>query len=441
MRKRRRQQLPTEPQQATIESLSHEGRGITHIDGKTTFIEGALPGEEVSFLLTLIKGQYNEGRVVEVLKPSPDRITPPCIHADICGGCSMQHFNADKQIEFKQDVLASHFKHFGNIQPKAWLEPLTGPTLNYRRKARLGVKYVYKKQKVLVGFREKQSRYLADIQSCKILIPEIGDRLETFQQLIASLDSFEKIPQIEIAQGDDHTALVFRHLVELSDKDQQSLIQFGIDHQFHIYLQPKGPTTVHRIYPEPNGDLLSLQLDQDLQLKFHPLDFIQVNREINIKMLQLALDLLDPKQEDIILDLFCGLGNFTLPLAKRCKQVIGVEGDDAMVKGARSNAAFNQINNCEFFSADLFKPLNEEPWAKQQFNKILIDPPRAGALEIVQQISQFNADTILYVSCNPATLARDAGELIKQGYTLEKAGVMDMFPHTSHVESIALFFK
>lgn len=443
MARRRRKKLPQEPVRCTIESVSHEGRGVTHLDGKTVFIDGALAGEEVSFQYTERRSKFDSGKTLEVHHASDLRVQPECEHADICGGCSLQHMHSDAQVALKQQVLLEQLQHFGGLQPDQLLPPLRSPTTAYRRKARLAVKYVPKKGGAMVGFREKRSPYVADIQGCTVLVREVGAIIPELRELIGALDCHRTLPQIEVAQGDSATALIFRHLEPLSDSDQSALKAFCQARNLHFYLQPGGNDTVHKVWPEDGEDRLSYHLDDfGVELRFHPMDFTQVNPLINRKMVPLAIEFLQLTPTDRVLDLFCGLGNFTLPIATKAAQVVGVEGGEAMVLRGRENAQHNKLENVAFFAADLTEPFAEQPWAQsisEGFNKILIDPPRSGALEIVQEMTVFQPERIVYVSCNPATLARDAGELVKQGYRLIKAGVMDMFPHTQHVESIAVF--
>ncbi|OUR71357.1 23S rRNA (uracil(1939)-C(5))-methyltransferase [Methylophaga sp. 42_8_T64] len=440
-RRNRRQRLPKDPVEATIESLSHEGRGIVRIDGKTIFVDGALAGEQVKFVYTKQHKKYDEGKAVEVLTRSEDRVDAKCQHFGVCGGCSLMHMHPDAQLKMKQQTLNDHLTHFGQLQPQNWLEPLKGPLFGYRRKARLGVKHVPKKERVLVGFREKGTPYLALLDKCEVLDQRVGPRLTELGEMIAELEAYNRIAQIEVAMDDDHVALIFRNLDELSQQDQDALIAYGKQNELWIYLQSGGPDTVTPIWPE--NPQLSYAPEAGLNLEFQPNDFTQVNAGINQVMIQRALELLEVNEDDRILDLFCGLGNFSLPLAKRINEVVGVEGDEALVKHARENAAKNSLNNAVFEQADLTKTeLKDYPWAKAGFNKILLDPPRTGAFEVLHQLADLGAERLVYVSCNPATLARDAGELVNNhGYTLVSAGVMDMFPHTSHVESIALFIK
>jgi len=440
-RRRTKKILPADPVTLEVTALSHDGRGIGRIEGKTVFVDSALPGETVQFIYTQQRGKFDEGRTIAVLQASAERVTPRCAQADLCGGCSLQHMDPVAQIAMKQGVLLEQLAHFGNLQlaSEAILPPLTGPEYGYRRKARLGVKYVNKKDAVLVGFREKRNSFLAEIDQCHVLAEEVGLRFPEFKQLIMSLEARTAIPQIEVAKGDDATAIIVRHLEPLPEADQARLQQFCEQYGLHLYLQPAGNDSVHKVWPV-GPERLSYSLpDYGLEMQFHPTDFTQVNQEINQKMIALALDFMDVQPGERILDLFCGLGNFTLPLATKAAEVVGVEGDDAMVVRGRENAAHNGLQNVSFYGADLTKPFDDQPWGQGGFDKILIDPPRSGALEIVSKMTVFKPKRIVYVSCNPATLARDAGELKKQGYKLLQAGVMDMFPHTTHVESIAVF--
>ena len=448
MSRRRRKVLPTEPVRCDVEKLSHDGRGIARQDGKILFVDGALPGETVMAKVVSTRSKFDELRTLEVLEAAPDRQTPPCEFADLCGGCSLQHMSSDAQIGFKESTLREQFAHFGGIEPEEWIEPMRPgntleSTLGYRRKARMGVRYVKARESVLVGFREKRNSFLTDIDRCVVLDPRIGERILPLRELLHSMDAYARIPQVEVACGDDTAAMVFRNMDELSISDREKLVAFGQAQDLHVYLQPKGPDTVHRIWPESAGrddERLSYRLDAfDLTMKFHPMDFTQVNAGINKEMVDRAVEWLDVQPGERVLDLFCGLGNFTLPLARKGAQVVGVEGDDAMVARGRENAELNGLANVAFHGADLHGDFTGQSWAKEGFDKILIDPPRSGAEEICKYLTAFNAKRIVYVSCNPATLARDAGVMARNGYRLVRAGVIDMFPHTTHVESIALF--
>jgi 23S rRNA (uracil1939-C5)-methyltransferase len=444
MSKHQRQKIRSlPPVELAVESMGHDGRGIAHREGKIVFVDGALPGERVKAEITFVHKRYDEAKVLELYEASPDRVTPPCAHYGVCGGCSMQHMAPAAQIAYKQGVLAEQLKHFGGVEPETWLPPLTDPEPAYRRKARLGVKYVLKKESLLVGFREKKASFLADIERCEVLDTRIGASITALRTLIGGLEKFDHIPQIEVAAGDDEVALVFRHMVDLPAGDVAKLSSFCAERSWQLYLQPAGNDSVHRVWPPSQGaenDRLSYALPAfDLNLRFHPMDFTQVNAGINKRMVSLALDLLDPGKDDRVLDLFCGLGNFTLPLARRAGQVVGVEGVDTMVQRGYENARHNGLGNVDFYAQDLTQDFSAQPWASAGFDLVLIDPPRTGALEVVRYLPRFGARRLVYVSCKPDTLARDAGELAKAGYKLMKAGVMDMFTHTAHVESIAVF--
>ena len=442
MARRPKKKLPIHPVELTIEKLSHDGRGIAYLDGKIQFVDGALAGETVKAIYTDTRSRFDELKTQKVLAASENRVAPPCIHAQVCGGCSLQHIDPAAQIEFKQSVLQEQFKHFGNISSCTLLEPVTGPVSGYRRKARLGVHFNKKRKEIILGFRAKSSGVINSINECRVLDERIATQIIGLRELISTLAIRRSIAQVEVAAGDKDVALIFRHMELLRDDDAKKLIDFGMQHNFHIYLQPEGPASVHRIYPAEGEERLSYRLDEfDLDMKFHPNDFTQVNADINTQMISRAIDWLDLSSEDRVLDLFCGLGNFTLPLARKAGQVVGIEGDDAMVVRGRENAVFNKLENIEFYGANLQADFTNNKWAKDGFDKILIDPPRSGALEVVEYLSTFGAKKIVYVSCNPATLARDAGVLVEYGYKMIKAGVMDMFPHTSHVESVALFEK
>jgi len=439
---RRRKRPPEGLFEATVDGLSHDGRGIARLEGKTTFIDNALPGEQVRFAYRYQRKKFDEGRAEEIVSASDARVTPACAHAGICGGCSLQHLHPDAQIRFKQQTLAEQLQHFGGLAPETWLPPLTAPVLGYRNKARLGVKYVEARERVLVGFREKRNSYLADLTRCEVLRPELGESLVALGELVQSLSVMRRVPQIEVAAGDDEVALIFRHMDPLTTQDQDKLVSFCRARSWHCYLQPGNEDSMHRVWPDSGDERLHYRHPEaDLTLAFHPSDFTQVNAEINRRMVPLALDLLDIAPDHRVLDLFCGLGNFTLPAARRAAHVVGVEGSARMVERGYENARANQIENVEFHAWDLTRPADAQGWARQPFDRVLIDPPRTGALEILPQMAKFGAQKLVYVSCNPATLARDAGALHKLGYTLSVAGVMDMFPHTTHVESIALFVR
>ncbi len=435
-----RKSVPKTPVAALIESFAHDLRGVTHVNGKAVFVDGALPGEEVEFVYTDIRRDYAEARVARVITPAPNRIEPRCPHFGVCGGCSLQHLDEHQQIVIKQNLLMEQFCRIGKVEPEEIWPPLTGPHWGYRHKARLGVKWVTKKGKVLVGFREKASSFLAELGTCLVLHPKVGERLPDLSVMIESLSIRDQVPQIEVAVGDERAALVFRVLGPPAQDDLEILRGFGRRFGFDIYLQPKGPDSVFALWPE-NPPLLGYALPENgVEFRFQPTDFTQVNVAINRKMVNRVLEALDPQAGDEILDLFCGIGNFTLPLARKAAQVIGVEGGAEAVARARQNAADNGLDNVAFHVADLTQPQDSSPWANRRYDKVLLDPSRAGAMEILAYAGKWSASRIVYVSCNPSTLARDAGILVNgQGYRLVKAGVMDMFPNTTHVESIALF--
>ncbi|HET9032525.1 MAG TPA: 23S rRNA (uracil(1939)-C(5))-methyltransferase RlmD [Dokdonella sp.] len=424
-----------------IESLLHDGRGVAHIDGKAVFVSGALPGERVRIQYGKRRRAYDEARVEEFLTRSPDRIEPRCPHFGGCGGCAFQHLPAERQIEAKQNVLAENFERIGKVSPQRWLPPLSDQPWGYRRKGRLSVKWVEKKGKVVVGFREDNPRFIADLSVCHTLLPEVGQRIEALSALIGSMDAKSDIAQIEIAAGDDTVALVFRNLIPLSDGDRQKLIAFGQHHQLAILLQPKGPDSVHALWPE-QIDLRFRIADANVDIAFEPLDFIQVNAGMNQRMIRQTLNLLDVKPDDVVLDLFCGLGNFTLPIARQVASVVGVEGDEGLVMRAGRNAESNHVENAFFHAADLLQNHATSSWARGSYSKMLLDPPRSGAAAVFEYLPRKGTNRIVYVSCHPGSLARDAGILVNQhGFSLVEAGVMDMFPHTAHVESIALFIR
>ncbi|MEO7252473.1 MAG: 23S rRNA (uracil(1939)-C(5))-methyltransferase RlmD, partial [Arenimonas sp.] len=418
-----------------------DGRGVGRLDGKAVFVAGALPGETVRVRQTGRNRNFDEGETVEVLVASPDRVEPRCAHFGVCSGCVLQHLDPPKQIAAKQHVLLENLTRLGHVETESVLDPLVDAAWGYRRKGRFSVRFVEKKARTVVGFRELNPRFVAELQHCHTIIPALGERVGGLAALVDSLDGKRCVPQIEFIAGDGPVALIFRHLEPLGVDDQQRLKKFSQETGFAIFLQPGGVESVQALWPE-RIELAFAIPQYDLSLAFRPLDFIQVNAGLNQKMIARALELLDPKPEDRVLDLFCGLGNFTLPMSRRAGQVVGVEGDAGLVARARENAARNQLSNVEFHSADLAKDLSAEPWMQQGFNKLLIDPPRAGAAEVLAQLPLKGVQRIVYVSCHPGSLARDAGFLVRErGYRLKAAGAMDMFPHTAHVESIALFEK
>ena len=436
----RRRKLKSKIYEIEIEALSHEGRGISHIDNKVIFTRGALPGEKVIASRTLSRAKYEEADVVEVIEPSLDRIDAKCSVYGICGGCSFQHLSSLNQISAKHDWLQSAFMGQSKVQPKEWLEPIQVESWGYRRKARLGVRYVAKKEKVLVGFRERKSSFVTVMSRCEVLHPSLGDNLEILSECIEALSIKDHVPQIEVAIAEKDTILILRHLQPLNENDEKVLIDYAKKLSITWYLQSGGLDTIK---PLKNPVQLTYSIPKhNIEMSFLPNDFTQVNFELNKKMIDLALDLLDLNENDDVIDLFCGLGNFTLPISRYANKVVGIEGDQGLVERAKANAEQNNITNALFYKADLFEDVSGFEWFRgKNYNKALIDPARTGAIEIVELLPKLNIERLVYVSCNPATLARDTAKLISLGFSLESAGVMDMFPQTAHVESIALFVR
>jgi len=437
--RRKRRNIPTEPVDVTITGLSHDGRGVAELKGKKLFVHGALPGEKVQVRLTANLRRYDEAETLKVLAASPQRVTPRCPHFGVCGGCALQHLDPAAQVLAKQDSLLQNLDRIGKVTPRRVLEPLSGLPWHYRRKARLSVRYVLKKERLLIGFRERKGRYVADMNECHILDQRVARLLPQLKSLIESLAARERIPQIEVACGDHVCALVFRHLDPLSFVDQDALVAFAREHSVAVLLQPGGPDSVRAL--EPAHVALNFALPEyGILLNFGPSDFIQINAALNGAMIHHALQLMQPQGSDRVLDLFCGLGNFTLPLARAAGDVVGVEGDAGLVEKARQNARQNGIENVTFHVADLTAEMKGAAWMDQRYDIVLLDPPRSGALELLPYLDATEARLLVYVSCHPASLARDAGMLVHHhGFSLEAGGVMDMFPHTGHIESIALF--
>ena len=436
-RRGRRGRRP-EPREVTIDSMSHEGRGIARVNGKTVFVFGALEGERVLIQVLKSSRKFDQATTLEVIEASPRRIEARCAAFQVCGGCSLQHLANEDQLALKQQSLLDMMAHAG-VSIGEVIPALRASEWGYRRKARLGVKHVAKKGRVLVGFRERNTPYIADMQRCEVLIPEVGHKLDLLSELIGRLEARAQIPQIEVAADQRRVQLVFRHLQPLSEHDLLLLSEFGKSQGFYIQLQPGGPASVHNLYPRQQSLAFDPLGDNGLNIEFGALDFVQVNTEINQQMVKQALAFLDLQPEDRVLDLFCGLGNFTLPMAQQCAQVTGVEGDAAMVSRARESALANDIHNTDYHAVDLTSPEPGYGWMQQPYDKILLDPPRSGALEIAQLIERFNACRIVYVSCQPSSLVRDAVIICGQGYQMTHLGIMDMFPQTAHVESMAVF--
>ena len=424
-----------------IESLDHEARGVTRLDGKTVFVEGALPGECVEYASYRRKPSYELARTLRILKPSPERVTPHCPHFAVCGGCSMQHLDAAAQVAAKQRLLEDNLWHLGRIKAEQLYSPIHGQAWAYRYRARLSVRFVPKKGGVLVGFHEKKSSYVADMQQCEILPPQLSAMLLPLRELVGRMSIRDRLPQIEVAVGERMTALVLRILEGLSPADEALLREFADRHAVVFYLQPQGPATAYRFYPLTGPQLSYLLPEFAVEHAFSPTEFTQVNHAINRVLVRRAMTLLAPQPGERIADMFCGLGNFTLPIARAGARVVGVEGSPELVRRATGNALANGLGDrAEYRVANLFETTPETLAALGRFDRMLIDPPREGALELIKSLDAERPQRIVYISCSPATLARDAAILVTQkDYRLRGAGVVNMFPHTSHVESIALF--
>jgi 23S rRNA (uracil1939-C5)-methyltransferase len=453
---------PVHPSQEwlTIESLDLEAQGVAHrADGKVVFVEDALPGEQVQVSVQRKKNNWEQATMTALRRESAQRVKPGCPHFGLCGGCKMQHFHASAQVAVKQRVLEDNLWHLGKVKAETLLRPIEGPAWGYRFRARVSVRYVAKKNTVLVGFHERKSRYVADMQECKILPPHVSAWLMPLRELIGSMDQRDRLPQIEVAVGSQVTVMVLRHLEALSDADVQRLRDFAARHnataqgqeRLSWWLQPKGPDTVHPLDPEAPG--LDYTLPEfGITMPFKPTDFTQVNHAINQVLVGRALRLLQVQPDEDVIDWFCGLGNFTLPLATQAKSVLGIEGSEALVARSRENAAHNGVaERTRFVARNLFEITPQELAGYGQATKWLIDPPREGAFALAKALADLHQDPalapgwqapqrIVYVSCSPSTLARDAGLLVHQaGYRCVAAGAVNMFPHTAHVESMAVF--
>lgn len=427
--------------EALVESLDHEGRGIAHVDGKAIFIEGGLPGERVEYLSHRKKPSYEQAQAIRILRSSSQRTVPPCPHFGVCGGCSMQHLEPAAQAAVKQRVLEDALWHLGKLRPGEIYPPISGAALGYRQRARLSVRLVPKKGGVLVGFHEKRSSYVAVMESCIVLPSVVSKLLPDLKTLLATMSIPDRLPQIEIAAGDGQVALVLRHLEPLTVDDHARLRRFADTHGIVWYLQPKGPSSVQLFHPADAPELAYSLPEHGLQLRFNPTEFTQVNHGVNRILVRRAMALLAPVAGERIADMFCGLGNFTLPIAYGGASVVGIEGSRELVERARGNAELNRLDHaCSFAVANLFEITANSLAELGHFDKMLLDPPREGAIALVKALGDDSPHRIVYVSCQPATLARDAAILVhEKGYRLRGAGIANMFPHTSHVESIALF--
>ena len=430
-----------EPETALIDAVTHDGRGIAATDGKKAFVAGALAGETVRFVRRKSRRNFDEAELLEVISPSPDRIEARCEAFGRCGGCALQHVSTEEQLKIKGQTLRDNLERIGRVEPAAWLEPMTGPLWHYRRRARLAVKDVAAKGRTLVGFREKHAPFITDMQRCEVLAQPVDAMIAPLSDLIGGLTIRARLPQIEVSVAEDAIALVFRVLDPPSGADESALCEFGRRHGVRVYLQTGGLDSVQLLYPEYVTEALYYSLPEfDVRIAFEPIDFVQINSDINRRMVHFAIEQLTPGPDDRVLDLYCGVGNFSLPVARTAGAVLGVEGDAGLVERAADNANRNALDNVEFRVADLSKIDGTEGWVKTGWDKMLLDPARSGAAEVVTRMHLFGPRRIVYVSCHPGTLARDAGTLVnEQGYRLEAAGIIDMFPHTAHVESIAVF--
>ncbi len=421
-------------QQLQFEKLDHHGAGIAYLNRKPLFVEGVLPQETAVIQVTETKSKYARGQLIKLLSSSEQRQAPFCPHYSQCGGCNLQHLVRPAQLDYKQDVLQQMMQRFAD-QNIALEPPLTGGDRAYRRRARVSLKWDRKSRQLQFGFRQKQSQRITDIEQCPVLEQSLNQLLPPLKLILSQFSQPEHLGHLELVAGDNQRIVVLRHLKPLAEKDRQQLLNLAEQHQLSVYLMPESGQ-LDLIAGEPG-----IYQETGCQIEFAPNNFIQVNQDVNRQMVQQAMDWLQLDSEDRVLDLFCGLGNFSLPIARLCQEVIGVEGVDAMVVKAAQNAALNQLDNARFYQANLEQDLTSQPWAQQQFNKILLDPARAGAAGVIDQVGRLGAERVVYVSCNPATLARDSQSLIAQGYQLTRLGMLDMFPHTSHMESMALFEK
>jgi len=427
-----------EARSCDVTSLSHDGRGVAHRGGKTLFIAGALPGERVVVRNLRHKRSYDEGEVDQVITASPQRVSPQCPHFGVCGGCSLQHLEPGAQLRMKQEHLLEELRRIGHVEPEHVLAPLSAPVWGYRRRARLGARFVARKGKVVVGFRERAAPLVADLKGCEVLSDPFGRLITPMSELLTQLSIRARLPQIEVAAADNGTAIVLRVLDPPAETDLELLRAFGERHGVQVHLQTGA---IESVRPLSAGTPLCYRLEEfEVEIQFRPTDFIQVNGALNRLMVAQAIALLEPSSQDVVLDLFCGLGNFTLPLARRAGHIVGVEGDAGLLERAHSNARANRIVNVEFHAANLEAIDAELPWARRSYDRVLLDPPRVGARGALSLVARSGARRVVYISCHPGSLARDAGTLVHElGFNLCSAGVMDMFPHTSHVESVAVF--
>jgi 23S rRNA (uracil1939-C5)-methyltransferase len=436
-----------EPETARIEAVTHDGKGIASVDGKKVFVTGALQDETVRFQRRKRRKNYDEAELLEVMEASESRIAPRCAVFGTCGGCSLQHITADSQRTIKQRALVDSLQRIGQVEPDRWLAPLFDESSDggwkYRRRARLAVKNVTAKGRVLVGFRERHAPYVCDMHRCEVLASPVDSLIDPLSDLIGRLSIRSRLPQVEVAVADQVTELVFRVLDPPTDDDKSALAEFAREHSVQIALQSGGPDSVVPLSDGDGTKPLQYTLPEfDVTIEFKATDFVQVNGPVNRRMVSSAIELLDVGADHRVLDLYCGIGNFSLPLSCKAKYVLGIEGEADQVSRGQSNARLNQRTNCQFRQADLSAVEGNEDWVRQEWDRVLLDPARSGAQEVVANMTSIGASRIVYVSCHPGTLARDAGSLVRDhGYRLEAAGIIDMFPHTGHVESMAVFQK
>jgi 23S rRNA (uracil1939-C5)-methyltransferase len=437
----RKRAVVREAMTGRVDALNNDGWGVVRA-GKTVFVAGALPGELVEYLVRRSERSHDEAELLRVIEPAADRVAPPCAHFGTCGGCALQHLAPQSQLRIKDASLRETLRRIGKVEPVRWLEPLAGNPLGYRRRARLGARFVHAKNRSLVGFRERMSSFVTDIQHCAVLEPKVGGMMSELSQLVTSLSIPTRIPQIEVAVGDNATVLVLRALSPLSEADRQLLRDFEATHGVRWLLQAGRPDQLESLQGE--APALHYELPAyGLKLAFQPSDFIQVNGGMNRLLIEQVLQLLELTPQSEVLDLFCGLGNFTLPLATRARRVVGIEGDVGLIERACANAAANGLTNAAFHVGNLAG----EDAAQHclvlaqggRFSHVLVDPPRTGALDVLGALAALRPDRLVYVSCHPGSLARDLGILVTEhGFSLQAAGIVDMFPHTSHVESVAV---
>lgn len=422
-----------------IESLAQDGRGVARREGKVVFVRGALAGERIELDRVRHRRHYDEAAVGRIIEASAARVEPRCAHFGICGGCALQHLALPEQLAIKEQALVDALERVGGVRPRRLFARIAGPAWGYRRRARLGAKYVHPKERVLVGFHEAAGRFVTDAGECRVLAWPGDDLPARLSALIGSLDLYARCPQVEFAAGESGAAFVFRLLGEPGGEDVRRLIDFAREHDSAVWIQTGGPASLRLLH---GPALLNYALPGfDVTLHFLPTDFVQVNAAVNRALVAAAVERLAPGADSRMLELYSGIGNFSLPFARRVKEVVSVEGAPVLVQRARANARANAIGNVTHYTADLSEPPAGAAWLQGRYDAVLLDPPRSGARPVIPELRRVGAERILYVSCHPATLARDAAELDAAGFALEAAGVADMFPHTAHAEAMALFVR